>query len=161
MGLPLKRTQKLQLIQNVAEPMLLNRPRCHHVMPLLGSCIDFQLFSQVQFKVLVFIYKVGFIYDLGPGYLKDSLPTQVSAWILQSSHQGLLRGHHWKKPIWRELGKVPFLWWPPSYGPLPKEAHSVSNLLIFLRLVKTELFRLAFTYVFREWWLFLNVFKCF
>ena len=77
MGLPLKVTQKLQLIQNVAARLLTGSGRRDHITLVLKDQHWLPVRFGAQFKVLVLTFKA--LKGLGPVYLKERLHPHRSA----------------------------------------------------------------------------------
>ena len=86
--LPLKVTQKLQLIQNAAARLVAGSGRRDHITPVLKDLHWLPVRFRAQFKVLVLTFKA--LNGLSPVYLKERLHPHRSAWTLRSSAEGLL-----------------------------------------------------------------------
>ncbi|XP_060135246.1 uncharacterized protein LOC132592706 [Zootoca vivipara] len=87
-GLPLKVTRKLQLIQNAPARLVTGSSRRDHITPVLKDLHWLPVRFRAQFKVLVLTFKA--INSLGPVYLKEHLHPHHSARTLRSSAEGLL-----------------------------------------------------------------------
>lgn len=99
----LKTNCTLQVVQNAVDCMLLGKTRFHHATASLQELHWLPVvLCQIQFKVLVSTYEA--LYRLGPGYLKNHLPLQIST--LTCSHQ---TGPFFKSNLLRKL-----CWWEPG-----------------------------------------------
>lgn len=87
MGLPLKATQKLQLIQNAVARMILSAPRFTHVAPLLCELHWLPASFRVQFKMPAITFKL--LHGMAPGYLWDFMC--VSAHPTRSDRVNMLQ----------------------------------------------------------------------
>uniref|UniRef100_A0A670I451 Reverse transcriptase domain-containing protein n=1 Tax=Podarcis muralis TaxID=64176 RepID=A0A670I451_PODMU len=87
-GLPLKVTRKLQLIQNAAARLVTGGGRRDHITPVLKDLHWLPVCFRAQFKVLVLTFKA--LNGLSPVYLKERLYPHRSARTLRSSAEGLL-----------------------------------------------------------------------
>lgn len=86
-GLLLKMTEKLQLVQNAAACYVGIARYQHRTSALMGlHCLPVAL--RGQFKVLIIIYKP--LHGLGPRYVKDHLTVQISNQPFCSSGKSLL-----------------------------------------------------------------------
>ena len=74
-GLPASSIRDLQLVQNFAARLILNRNKFCHITPLLYELHWLPIDSRIKFKVLIFIYKS--LHDLAPTYLADLLTFYV------------------------------------------------------------------------------------
>lgn len=78
-GLTLKTTQELQLVQNAAACLLTGTSRYQHVTLILQKSHWLLLVCGAQFQVLVITYRA--MHCLGPGYVKDCLVTSICSTI--------------------------------------------------------------------------------
>ena len=70
-GLPLRLTRKLQMVQNAAARLLSGVRKHQHISPTLAALHWLPVRSRVDFKVLMITYKA--LNSLGPQYLADRL----------------------------------------------------------------------------------------
>ncbi|XP_058026881.1 uncharacterized protein LOC131192082 isoform X2 [Ahaetulla prasina] len=93
MGLPLRSTRRLQLVQNAAAWGIEGAPRSSQVKPLLRRLQWLQVVFRVRFKVLVITFKA--LHGIGPGYLQDRLLPTVTSHCpvhpVRAHREGLLR----------------------------------------------------------------------
>ncbi|CAI7934913.1 Hypothetical predicted protein [Podarcis lilfordi] len=87
-GLPVKVTRKLQLIQNAAARLGTGSGCRDHITLVLKDRHWLPVRFRTQFKVLVLTFKA--LNFLGLVYLKERLHLHRSAWTLRSSSKGLL-----------------------------------------------------------------------
>lgn len=88
MGLPLKTSRKLQLIQNAAVHVLVRANKGNHIIPVLQDLQWLPISFHGQFKVLVLTCKA--LDRLGPGYLRDSLHHHHLLCALHLAEEALL-----------------------------------------------------------------------
>uniref|UniRef100_A0A8C7E7H9 Reverse transcriptase domain-containing protein n=1 Tax=Naja naja TaxID=35670 RepID=A0A8C7E7H9_NAJNA len=89
MGLPLRTTRRLQLVQNAAARVVMGVSRYSIITSLLRKLHWLPVALWMRFKVLVITYKA--LHGLGPGYLRERLlPTSASHRPVRSHRQGLL-----------------------------------------------------------------------
>uniref|UniRef100_A0A670HMU9 Reverse transcriptase domain-containing protein n=1 Tax=Podarcis muralis TaxID=64176 RepID=A0A670HMU9_PODMU len=142
-GLPLKVTRKLQLIQNAAARLVTGSGRRDHITPVLKDLHWLPVSFRAQFKVLVLTFKA--LNGLGPVYLKERLHPHRSARTLRSSSEGLLavpslREVKLQGTRQRAFSVVASVLW----NALPSDVKAINNYLTFRRHLKAALFREVF-----------------
>ena len=90
MGLPLKLTQKLQVVQNAAVRLLSGARKYHHISPILAALHWLPIRFHIDFKVLMLTYKS--LNCLGPQYLAEHLFPPSSTHVTRASQEVRLRG---------------------------------------------------------------------
>ncbi|XP_058042561.1 retinoic acid-induced protein 2 isoform X2 [Ahaetulla prasina] len=140
MGLPLKCTRRLQLVQNAAARVIVGATRCSHVTPLLRSLHWLPVVFRVRFKILVTTFKA--LHGLGPGYLRDRLLlTYASHRPVRSHREGLLRVPSAKQcRLAAPRGRAFSVGAPTLWNELPPGLRQVPDLRTFRRELKTHLF---------------------
>uniref|UniRef100_A0A670HRU4 Reverse transcriptase domain-containing protein n=1 Tax=Podarcis muralis TaxID=64176 RepID=A0A670HRU4_PODMU len=113
-GLPLKVTRKLQLIQNAAARLVTGSSHRDHITPVLKAHW-LPVRFQAEFKVLVLTFKA--LNGLGLVYLKECLHPHCSTWTLRSSTEGLLAVPSLREAKLQEPGRGAVL----GSGALPVE----------------------------------------
>ena len=135
-GLPASSIRDLQLVQNFAARLILNRNKFCHITPLLYELHWLLIESRIKFKVLIFIYKS--LHDLAPTYLADLLTFYVPSRTLRSSSNLDLVVPRYNK---NRFGACAFsVFGPKAWNDLPYEIKSASSIDIFIKLLKTHLF---------------------
>ncbi|XP_061490034.1 tRNA-splicing endonuclease subunit Sen15 isoform X1 [Rhineura floridana] len=142
-GLPLKTTQKLQLVQNAAAHLLTNSRHRDHITPVLFDLHWLPVVFRARFKVLVLTFKT--LYGFGPAYLKERLHRHHLCHPTRSATQGLLSIPPTKTV--RLVGTrerafsvvAPTLW-----NSLPCDLRHAPSLDVFRKALKTWLFQQAF-----------------
>ena len=76
-GLPLKMTQKLQLVQNAAARLLTGTSYKDHITPVLKELHQLPIHFQSEFKILTMTFKA--LNSLGPQYLRERLFLNIPA----------------------------------------------------------------------------------
>ena len=130
MGLPLRCTRKLQLVQNAAARVIMGATRCSHITPILRELHWLPVAFRVCFKVLTTIFKA--LHGSGPSYMRDRLLPHTSLRPIRSHREGLLRVPD--NADWRHPGEEPSLWralpfgttYPLNSGPSPTSASSAN-----------------------------------
>ncbi|XP_060124758.1 uncharacterized protein LOC132591228 [Zootoca vivipara] len=142
-GLPLKVTRKLQLIQNAAARLVTGSGRRDHITPVLKDLHWLPVRFRAQFKVLVLTFKA--LNGLGPVYLKERLHPHRSARTLRSSSEGLLAVPSLREAKLQGTRQRAFSVVAPTlWNALPLEVKENNNYQTFRRHLKAALFREAF-----------------
>uniref|UniRef100_A0A670IW23 Reverse transcriptase domain-containing protein n=1 Tax=Podarcis muralis TaxID=64176 RepID=A0A670IW23_PODMU len=142
-GLPLKVTRKLQLIQNAAARLVTGGGRRDHITPVLKDLHWLPVRFRAQFKVLVLTFKA--LNGLGPVYLKERLHPHRSARTLRSSAEGLLAVPSLREAKLQGTRQRAFSVVAPAlWNALPSDVKTINNYLTFRRHLKAALFREAF-----------------
>ena len=131
MGLPLKSTRRLQLVQNAAARVVMGTTRCARVTPLLRELHWLPVVFRVRFKVLVTTFKA--LHGIGPGYLRDRLlPPIASHRPVRSHREGLLRVPSAKLcQLVTPRGRAFSVGAPALWNELPPEIRKISDLRVF------------------------------
>ncbi|XP_058024513.1 uncharacterized protein LOC131190935, partial [Ahaetulla prasina] len=140
MGLPLKCTRRLQLVQNAAARVIEGTARGSHVTPLLCRLHWLPVVFRVHFKVLVTTFKA--LHGLGPGYLRDRLLLPYASHRPVRSHrEGLLRVPSTKQcRLAAPRGRSFSVGAPTLWNELPPGLRQIPDLRTFRRELKTYLF---------------------
>uniref|UniRef100_A0A670I7A7 Reverse transcriptase domain-containing protein n=1 Tax=Podarcis muralis TaxID=64176 RepID=A0A670I7A7_PODMU len=142
-GLPLKVTRKLQLIQNAAARLVTGGGRRDHITPVLKDLHWLPVRFRAQFKVLVLTFKA--LNGLGPVYLKERLHPHHSARTLRSSAEGLLAVPSLREAKLQGTRQRAFSVVAPTlWNALPADVKAINNYLTFRRHLKAALFREVF-----------------
>uniref|UniRef100_A0A670II88 Reverse transcriptase domain-containing protein n=1 Tax=Podarcis muralis TaxID=64176 RepID=A0A670II88_PODMU len=142
-GLPLKVTRKLQLIQNAAARLVTGSGRRDHITPVLRDLHWLPVRFRARFKVLVLTFKA--LNGLGPVYLKERLHLHHSARTLRSSAEGLLAVPSLREVRLQGTRQRAFSVVAPAlWNALPLDVKEINNYLIFRRHLKAALFREVF-----------------
>ena len=89
MGLPLKLTRKLQVVQNVAARLLSRVKKYHHISPILAALHWLPIRFRIDFKVLMLTYNA--LKGLGPRYLAECLLPPSSTRVTRASQEVRLK----------------------------------------------------------------------
>ena len=143
-GLPAAHLNKLQRIQNCAARLVCSLPRFCHITPTLFSLHWLPVCFRIEFKLLILTFKA--IHGLAPQYITDliTIKQQFGHMMLrsQSELQLLPPGTITK----RTLGDRSFMASAPKlWNRLPSNIRTVNDLNCFKTLLKTHLFRQAFS----------------
>uniref|UniRef100_A0A670J4S4 Reverse transcriptase domain-containing protein n=1 Tax=Podarcis muralis TaxID=64176 RepID=A0A670J4S4_PODMU len=142
-GLPLKVTRKLQLIQNAAARLVTGGGRRDHITPVFKDLHWLPVRFRAQFKVLVLTFKA--LNGLGPVYLKERLHPHHSARTLRSSAEGLLAVPSLREAKLQGTRQRAFSVVAPAlWNALPADVKVINNYLTFRRHLKAALFREVF-----------------
>ena len=142
-GLPNNQLHKLQRVQNAAARLICNVSRFDHITPSLYSLHWLPIIYRIQFKILLFVFKA--FNGLAPLYISELLqPKPVPRYNLRSSVNTLLL------PTFKSLatlGDRSFTFAAPKlWNKLPCDIRNARNLDHFKRLLKTHLFREAYSH---------------
>jgi len=127
---------RLQRIQNSAARIVTNTRKYNHITPILEN-----LRQCIHFKILLITYKS--INDMAPEYMCELVSNRKSSQKLRSSSQILLQ-----VPVSRlkSYGDCAFsVATPTLWNKLPTNIRNVSSLGNLKSLLKTHLFKVAFT----------------
>ncbi|XP_058024855.1 uncharacterized protein LOC131191095 [Ahaetulla prasina] len=143
MGLPLKSTRKLQLVQNAAARRIEGAPRSSHVTPLLRRLHWLPVVFRMCFKVLVITFKA--LHGIGPGYLWDRLLPSVTSHHpvrpVRSHREGLLRVPSANQcRLATPRGRAFSVGAPALWNELPVGLRLIPDLRTFKRELKTFFF---------------------
>ncbi|XP_070800657.1 uncharacterized protein, partial [Pituophis catenifer annectens] len=141
MGLPLRSTRRLQLVQNAAARVVTGAAWRSHVTPLLRELHWLPVVFRVRFKVLVITFKA--LHGIGPSYLRDRLllPT-TSHRPVRSHREGLLGVPSARQcRLVTPRGRAFSVGAPTLWNQLPPEIRRIQDLSAFRRALKTHLFK--------------------
>lgn len=138
-GLPQSQINRLQRLQNTAARIVtLSRKSCH-ITPILCELHWLPVSFRITYKILLIVYKS--LNGLAPVYISELINLYSPLRNLRSSNLCLLQGrrakHSWGDRSFHVI--APRLW-----NALPLELKSCNNILVFKRLLKTHLMKLAF-----------------
>ena len=91
LGIPMKWSKKLQLVQNQAARLIYNLQKQDHISPVLKELHWLPVTKRVNFKILCLIYR-GY-HQLGPQFLSDLTPHYIPRRCLRSADKALLIGN--------------------------------------------------------------------
>ncbi len=135
-GLPASSLRHLQLVQNYAARLILNRSKYCHITPLLHELHWLPITSRIKFKVLLFVYKS--LHDLAPTYLSNLLQYYQPSRPLRSSDSKDLIIPRTNKVT---MGDRAFsVIGPKLWNDLPSDLKNTSTINSFKKLLKTHLF---------------------
>ena len=141
-GSYLNSTYPLQLVQNFAARLILNRNKFCHITPLLHELHWLPIQPRIKFKIFLLIYKS--LHGLAPSYLSNLLHPKEPSMNLRSSNSNILAIPKSKKPngfFTRTMGDRAFsVYGPTEWNKLPEEIKSSSSLNLFKKSLKTYLF---------------------
>ena len=132
---------RLQRIQNSAARIVTNTRKYDHITPILQKLHWLPVRQRIHFKILLITYKS--INDMAPEYLCELVSIRKSSRKLRSSSQILLQ-----VPVSRlkSYGDCAFSVAAPNlWNKLPANIRNSSSLGNFKSLLKTHLFKVAFT----------------
>ena len=134
--LPTSSLRHLQLVQNFAARLVLNRRKSCHITPLLHELHWLPIESRIKFKVLLFIYKS--LNGLAPPYLSDLLTIYEPSRTLRSSNNFDLAIPRYNK---NHFGGCAFsVYGPKVWKDLPHHLKTEPSVDIFIKHLKTHLF---------------------
>ena len=133
---------RLQRVQNSAARLIYNVSRTSSSSPLLINLHWLPVKHRILFKILLITYKA--IHSLAPEYIIQLRQVKSSNRTLRSSN-GILLKHSTIKSS-KTLGDRAFtLAAPVEWNLLPPSIRNASSILLFKKLLKTHLFRIAHT----------------
>ena len=143
-GLKGNQLQKLQRVQNAAARVICNINRYEHISPSLYNLHWLPVSYRIQFKILLLVYKT--LNGLAPLYLSELIELKkLGRYNLRTNSDTLLL----KYPVFKSLttlGDRSFTCAAPKlWNSLPKAIRNANNVNNFKRLLKTHLFRDAFS----------------
>ncbi|XP_077788962.1 uncharacterized protein LOC114600407 [Podarcis muralis] len=142
-GLPLKVTQKLQLIQIAAARLVTGSGRQDHITPVLKDLHWLPVCFRAQFKVLVLTFKA--LKGLSPVYLKERLHPRRSTRTLRCSAKGLLAVPSLREAKSQGTRQRAFTVVAPAlWNALPSDVKEINNYPTFRRHLKAALFKEVF-----------------
>ena len=140
-GLPGVLLNKLQSVQNSAARLIACVRKFHHITPILIQLHWLPVKQRIEYKILLLTYCA--LNNLAPVYLRDLLCYYEPSRTLRSSNQRLL-----VEPKFRlsSCGSRAFVYVAPRlWNTLPFVIRSAASLNSFKSLLKTYLFRVAYS----------------
>ena len=139
-GCPSSLLARLQRVQNSAARLIYNVSRTFSSSPLLINLHWLPVKHRILFKILLITYKA--IHSLAPDYIIQLIQVKSSNRTLRSSNAILLEHPTIKSS--KTLGDRAFtLAAPVEWNLLPPSIRNAPSLLLFKKLLKTHLFRIA------------------
>ena len=139
-GIPHFLSSRLQRLQNCAAPLVTLTPRRAHITPVLKELHWLPADYRPRYKVLLLTYKV--LHGQAPSYLSDMLTVYQPTRTLRSSNRSLLEVPRartsYGKRTFRYASAVP-------WNDLPQHVKTASSVTSFKKLLKTHLFKLAYS----------------
>ena len=143
-GLKGNQLQKLQRVQNAAARVICNISRYEHISPTLYNLHWLPVSYRIRFKILLLVYKT--LNGLAPLYLSELIELKKPGrYNLRTNSDTLLLKYPAFKSL-TTLGDRSFTCAAPKlWNSLPKAIRNANNVNTFKRLLKTHLFRDAFS----------------
>ncbi|XP_068692467.1 uncharacterized protein [Montipora foliosa] len=143
-GLKGNQLQKLQRVQNAAARVICNISRYEHISPSLYNLHWLPVSYRIQFNILLLVYKT--LNGLAPLYLSELIELKKPGrYNLRTNSDTLLLKYPAFKSL-TTLGDRSFTCAAPKlWNSLPKAIRCANNVNIFKSLLKTHLFRDAFS----------------
>lgn len=142
-GMPGCLISKIQRIQNAAARLVTNSSKYDHITPILYDLHWLPVEYRIQFKILIMAFKC--IHGTAPIYLQELISIKGKGRYATRSNQGLLLS---VPPIKSKstLGDRSFTVGAPKlWNRLPLAIRESESIDIFKSLLKTHLFKLAYT----------------
>ena len=139
-GIPDYSLRLLQLVQNYAARLILNKGRCDHASPLLRELHWLPVKSRIDYKILLLCFKAR--NSLTPDYLSHLLEPYIRPCGLRNPPEASLL-----IPSTRltSMGDRAFsVFAPKLWNALPFDIKTSDSLVMFRKCLKTHLCRLAF-----------------
>ena len=141
-GLPAKHIAKLQRVHNSAARLVFNIPRYSHITPVLISLHWLPVKFRIYFIVILITFKV--LHGIAPDYLRSLINVKENRIYNLRGSKGLALIP--PKKTLKTLGDRAFSAAAPRmWNALPLEIRNERNFARFKTLLKTHLFKLAFT----------------
>ena len=139
-GLPKKKLNLLQRVQNMAARVVTNSRKSDHITPLLSTLHWLPVKARIEFKILTLTFKI--LHGSAPDYLCKLLERKVNSRSLRSSSKVLLVV---PKVRTKQYGERAFSYVAPKlWNELPNSIQTEKNYNKFKQKVKTYLFRIEF-----------------
>ena len=140
-GLPAYQLAKLQVLQNTAARVVSLTRKYDHITPVLESLHWLPVKFRIVFKVLLLVYKA--LNGMAPPYLSDMLCYRSYSRSLRPASQKLLVVH---RTNMKTYGDRAFsIAGPKLWNQLPLSIRELGSIDSFKKLLKTYLFRLAYS----------------
>ena len=135
-GLPSSSLRNLQLVQNFAARLILNRGKFCHITPLLYELHWLPIDCRIKYKILLLIYKS--LHELAPSYLCDLLHHYEPSRSLRSANSNNLIIPRTNNVT---MGDRAFsVFGPRHWNELPEKVKNSSSVNLFKKSLKTHLF---------------------
>ena len=145
LGTSQQNLNRLQKIQNKAARLITRDKASTHIQPVLRSLHWLPVKERIEFKSLCFVFKC--LHDLAPQYLKDLFKEYQPVRTLRSSDALLLETPSSNLAL---CGKAFSVSGAKLWNSISLDTRTSSNLDIFKRKLKTELFKKAFEWLSRS-----------
>ena len=132
--------QKLQKVQNFAARLVVRCGKQTHITPILKKLHWLPIQQRIEYKILLLTFKSQ--HDQAPDYIKDILRPYTPGRTLRSSSSGILDTH---RTYTRYGDRALEVSAPRLWKELPSNIRAVDNVTSFKRLLKTHLFKFAFS----------------
>ena len=143
-GLPAAHLNKLQRIQNSAARLVCSLSRFCHITPTLFSLHWLPVCFRIEFKLLILAFKA--IHGLAPQYIMDLIHVKQQFGCMMLRSQSELQLLPPRTITKKTLGDRSFMAAAPKlWNRLPSNIRAVNDLNCFKTLLKTHLFRQAFS----------------
>ena len=132
---------KLQMVQNSAARLIMRVDRRSHITPVLKTLHWLPIEHRITYKIIVLCFNC--IYGNAPGYLQDLIVVKKNDRNLRSSQSILLNVPFTRSSVYSR--KCFYFTAPKLWNCLPAEIRNCDNLEMFKSLLKTHLFRIAYS----------------
>ena len=144
LGLPSNQLYKLQRVQNAAARLICNVGRFEHITPSLFSLHWLPIAYRIKFKILLLTFKA--LNGLAPEYISELLELKITSRYNLRSSKDMNLLEHSKVKSKATLGDRSFTVAAPKlWNNLPNALRNVSNVDSFKCLLKTYLFKEAYS----------------
>ena len=144
LGLPSNQLYKLQRVQNAAARLICNVGRFEHITPSLFSLHWLPIAYRIKFKILLLTFKA--LNGLAPEYISELLELKITSRYNLRSSKDMNLLEHSKIKSKATLGDRSFTVAAPKlWNNLPNALRNVSNVDSFKCLLKTYLFKEAYS----------------
>lgn len=139
-GVNSKVISKLQRVQNTAARLITQTKKHEHITPVLYSLHWLPIPFRVQYKVLIYTYKIK--HDLAPVYMNDLISEYKPSRSLRSDSANFLNTPRTRTKGYgeRRFDKCAATLW----NSLPADMRRIPSLTAFKKALKTHLFKIAF-----------------
>ena len=138
-GLYTANLRPLQLVQNYAARLILNRSKYCHITSLLHELHWLPIEPRIKFKVLLLIFKS--LHGLAPSYLSNLLQLPEPSNRRSSNLNKLVIPRKERGFFLRTMGDRAFsVYGPTEWNILPEEVKNSSSINLFKKSLKTYLF---------------------
>jgi hypothetical protein len=139
-GLPEYLIRRLELCQNNAARLILQKKKRDHITPMLKELHWLPIQQRILYKINMLTFKA--IRDLAPEYLKDLVEVYHPSRVLRSASKNYLCE---KRSNLKKAGDRAFsVCAPKAWNKLPEDIMSINDLDEFKKALKTFYFRQAF-----------------